>query len=335
MPQQILSSFDPTIEARVLSRWPLLYSAGADVELDRPAHVRAGSGLTNLGDRLALIQDDANFVAIVDPVSRAVDSITLPALPCRQRQFDDLRGNRLEKLDLEACTSIREKDHQLLVALGSGSTPSRERIMVMKWPLLCEADICLYHAPIFYQCLRSQREFAGSELNLEGVAFLGGDVLRLFQRGNGAPRADCPPVNATCDVVWSDLRSHLHDPSTLTKPFNFKRYDLGELEGVRLTFTDGSVRNHTVYFTATAEASPDAIADGPVMGSVIGRIGADVHARYALILDEHGNRLAAKVEGLTFDSSAPNRGWISIDADDPTAPSELCEIELSGDWEDN
>lgn len=101
MPQQVIGSCDPSRQAQVLNRWPLYYSAGADIELDRPAHVRAGSGLTNLGTRLALIQDDANFVAILDPLTKTVDSIALPALPCRQRQFDDLRGNRLAKLDLE------------------------------------------------------------------------------------------------------------------------------------------------------------------------------------------------------------------------------------------
>ena len=334
MPSQFFGSCDPSIVARISDRWPLFYAAGADVLLDRPAHVRAGSGLTNLGNRLALIQDDANFVAILDPLGRIVDSIALPALPCRQRQFDDLRGNRLEKLDLEACTTIRENNDQLLLAMGSGSTPSRERILVMKWPLLSDADICLFHAPDFYQCLRSHQEFAGSELNIEGAAFLGGDVLRLFQRGNGALRDNCPPANATCDVSWSSLWSHLQGSSSLAKPFNCKRYDLGALDGVRLTFTDGSVRHHSLFFTASAEASPDAVADGPVVGSVLGRINADDSARWTLILDENGNRLAAKVEGLTLDSSDPNRGWISIDADDPSTPSELCEIRLSGDWAD-
>ena len=333
MPQQFLGSCDPSIEARVLYRWPLFYGAGADSQLDRPAHVRAGSGLTNLGNRLALIQDDANFVAILDPLGRTVESIALPELPCRQRQFDDLRGNRLEKLDLEACATIHENDRQLMVAFGSGSNAARERILVMKWPLLSDADICLFHAPEFYRCIRAEQEFAGSELNMEGAAFLGGDVLRLFQRGNGATRDGSLPINATCDISWSQLWSHLQGEARPVAPFNCKRYDLGSLDDVRLTFTDGSVRDHSVFFTATAEASPDTIADGPIMGSVLGRIEADGSARWTMILDEKGERLVAKVEGLTLDPLDPSRGWISLDADDPEAPSELCEIRLSGDWE--
>jgi hypothetical protein len=169
---QFLGSCDSSIAARVIDRWRLYYAAGADVLLDRPPHVRAGSGLTNLGNRLALIQDDSNFVAILDPASRTVDSIPLPALPCRQRQFDDLRGNRLEKLDLEACTTIRKDDVQLLVALGSGSTPSRERVLVMQWPLGSDADVCLYHTPDFYQCLRCCGFFCWLDLKFDVDSFM-------------------------------------------------------------------------------------------------------------------------------------------------------------------
>lgn len=157
-------------------------------------------------------------------------------------------------------------------------------------------------------------------------------MLRLFQRGNGVSREGLAPINATCDLSWSSLWFHLNGSASFPSPFNCQSYDLGSLEGVQLTFTDGSARDHAVFFTATTEASPDAIADGPVMGSAIGRIAPDGSVQWTPILDESGNRLVAKVEGLTFDSSDPNRAWISIDADDPQAPSELCEIKLSGNW---
>src|SRR5262245_27235494 len=129
----IRAQCDPGLTAKVRQRWALYYTAGEDRHLDRPAHVRAGSGLTRLGNRLALIQDDANVVAIIDPVSMAVESVVLPAHQGCIRQFDELRGNRLDKLDLEACTTVVEHDQQLLIALGSGSSPLRERIVVMKW----------------------------------------------------------------------------------------------------------------------------------------------------------------------------------------------------------
>ena len=85
---------DPALKAIVQKRVPLFYSQGADPVSDRPAHVRAGSSLSWLGDKLALIQDDANFLVLVDPESLNVEAITLVAGEAGARQFDDLRGNK-------------------------------------------------------------------------------------------------------------------------------------------------------------------------------------------------------------------------------------------------
>ena len=333
MPRMVHAQCDPTLTARVVRRWPLYYCAGADAPLDRPGHVRAGSGLTRLGGRLALIQDDANFVALFDPDGRGVESILLPAGLDGRRQFDDRWGNKKSKLDLEACTTVLEGDSQVLVAFGSGSSPAREYILVIERATSASPCIKLHHAPAFYAALRSHVDFAGSELNVEGAAYLGGDTLRLFQRGNGSIRGDQLPVNATCDVSWQTLRHHLDDAAAAPPtPENIVQYDLGLMEGVRLSFTDGAVRCGCVFFTATAEASPDAVQDGPVMGSILGEINEGGGARWAVLQDQDGGRLRSKVEGLSLDEHDRRRAWVSIDPDDPCAASEICEIELGGDW---
>src|SRR5262245_23940276 len=94
---------DPALQATLLECTPLLYTAGASSELDRPAYVRAGSSLHSHGDAFVLVQDDANFVALVRPDSWRVDAWTLPAGANARRQFDDVRGNKADKLDLEAA----------------------------------------------------------------------------------------------------------------------------------------------------------------------------------------------------------------------------------------
>src|SRR5262245_26061257 len=187
---------DPKLRAAVVSRRLLLYAAGADASLDRPAHVRAGSSLAWVGDRLAVVQDDALFLAFVDPVTARVDSIALPA-PDGVRQFDERRGNKKAKADLEACIAVRRADEQLLIAFGSGSSPVRERILVVRDPLgRARADFV--DASPFYALLRDPA-FAGSELNLEGAVVQGRDLV-LLQRGNGAPRGDLAPRDATARV---------------------------------------------------------------------------------------------------------------------------------------
>jgi hypothetical protein len=309
--------------------WPLYYSAGADAALDRPAFVRAGSGLATIGGRLAIIQDDAHFLAVVDIGRHHVDAIALPAGYGGGRQFDDLRGNRHWKLDLEACASLIDEGRELLVAFGSGSSPAREHILLVAWPAEHACDVRLLHAPEFYAALRADAGFAGSELNIEGAALLSGDSLRLWQRGNGAACQGCGPVNAACDISWRMLRAHLNDPaSPPPTPQNVTQYDLGRLDGVPLSFTDAAVRGHAIFFTATAEASPNTVEDGPVAGSVLGQIDAGGNATWTVLCDPHGGRLNGKVEGLCFDAEDANRAWILIDRDDPLAPAELCQVQL-------
>ena len=56
---------DASLSARVISRTALVYGAGADAALDRAPYVRAASSLNRFGDELAVIQDDANFLALI------------------------------------------------------------------------------------------------------------------------------------------------------------------------------------------------------------------------------------------------------------------------------
>ncbi|HEX8244150.1 MAG TPA: hypothetical protein VF541_11655, partial [Longimicrobium sp.] len=192
---------------------PLLYADGADPALDRPAHVRAASGAVLAGGRLAVVQDDANFIALVDPGTGRAAAVTLPAGEGGARQFDDLRGNKRFKLDLESCELLGDGDgREMLVAFGSGSTPLRERIVVARGLDGAEPQIEIVDASALYALLRAETDFAGSELNVEGAAKVGG-VLRLFNRGNGAPHGDLRPVNAKCDLALDALHAFLRDPT--------------------------------------------------------------------------------------------------------------------------
>ncbi len=72
---RIAAHRDPALRARIVRKVPLVYAAGADPALDRPAHVRAGSGLAWIGGVLAVMQDDANFIALADPVTGLVAAV--------------------------------------------------------------------------------------------------------------------------------------------------------------------------------------------------------------------------------------------------------------------
>ena len=313
-----------------MARSPLHYDEGADLSLDRPAHVRAGSSLARVPGGFALIQDDANFVAVIDRTGSSVRAIALPAGVGGRRQFDDRRGNKAHKLDLEACVAIVTEGDTLLIAFGSGSTPEREYVALIDGWEASAPHTTLVHAQRLYDLLRREHAFAGSELNIEGALYLG-DSLRLFGRGNGAPRANVRPVNATCDLDWPTLLAHLRAPDRdpPPSPANVVRYELGAIGGIPLSFTDATLCKNMILYSAAAEESPDAIRDGRVTGSAIGVIDAPGRVRWAPLTDTSRQLLPFKVEGLAAVDDATDRLYVVIDADDPEAPSELCTVELS------
>ncbi len=99
---------------------------------------------------------------------------------------------------------------------------------------------------------------------------------------------------------------------------------------MRLTFTDVATRDATrLLFLAAAEASPDTVRDGVVVGTALGVI-EGARARLTPIVDEQGAPFAAKAEGLALDPRDPSRAWVVLDRDDPELPAELCELALSG-----
>ena len=323
---------DPTLTARVIESRPLHYSAGADATLDRPGHVRAASSIARVGGRYAIVQDDANFIAVLGQ-DGSLEAITLPAGAGGERQFDDGRRNKHHKLDLEASIAIVEGSVTTLFAFGSGSLPARERVVIVTGWDGGPRSISIVSAPRLYSALRDAPEFSGSELNLEGAALMGGD-LWLFGRGNGARGGGREPLNATCTLDWATVAAHLAAPdgSEPPRPLRVATYDLGALTGTPLGFTDAMAVEGAFLYSAAAEASPDAVRDGPVAGSSLGVLVPGREPRWAPLIDGRGELFPGKVEGLAWADAARSRLCAVVDQDDPQVPSELCTIVLEGPW---
>ena len=337
----VRARIEPSLGARVISRTPLFYRQGADATLDRPAHVRAGSALARLGaGKLAVVQDDASFIAVLEGEAGSlaglvVRDVPLPA-PGGVRQFDDTRGNKHAKLDLEASLAL--DDGALLIAFGSGSTDARERVVLVERPGGDDPRATIVEPRALYASMRGELLFSGSELNIEGVAVAGEDVV-VFQRGNGAPSEGRAAVDATARIDRRALLAYLRglacgDGSACPPLRDIVQWDLGAMEGTRLTFTDGVAgRGAWTAFVACAEASPDATRDGPVTGVAMGRLDdrAGV-AELAPVADERGAPLVEKAEGIAFDDDDPRRAWLVVDRDDPASPAELLELRLGEGW---
>jgi hypothetical protein len=316
------------LRATIVRRIPLRYAEGSDESLDRPAHVRAGSGLVRLGGRIAIIQDDALFVALLDPASGDIAHVTLPAGEGGLRLFDEQRGNKQFKLDLEACTVVPCADGEALLAFGSGSTARRETLVLLK----ASGQIRMIEADRLYAALRAEEVFSGSELNVEGALYTEGR-LRLFNRGNGAPRNGLEPVNAVCELDWTEVEAYLDAPheNPLPRLQTVRQYDLGTLNSGKLGFTDASMTPFGLMYSATAEDSPDAVRDGVVTGSAIGLLPESSDPRWIELRLPDGELFPHKVEGLC-PADESGHLYLIVDVDDHTRPTELCEVAMSGPW---
>lgn len=315
---------------------PLRYTDAVSAEApDRPDHVRAGSGLCWWQGQLAVVQDDCHFLALVDPKTRAVRSVPLPAGPDGRRQFQQADGSKAHKADLEAV--VAWPDGQL-VGIGSGSTAARQRWLVAQAQPDGQVVARWLDASALYALLRADPAFAGSELNIEGAAVTGG-ALWLLQRGNGAATPDQQPVDALGWIAldsldlsgralrWRGPPPQLHVAATL---------DLGA-RPVRKTGTDLLCRDDagrvSWWLTVAAEASPDTYRDGEVVWSGLARLAAtDAAPVWELVplVDLHGGLTRDKLEGLAADPTQPGRFWAVVDADDPDKPCQLLELLVTG-----
>ncbi len=304
------------MKARLLSRTPLHYPDGASQLDDRPAFVRAASGLCWFGDELCIVQDDTSFLALYSE-ARGLRCMALPRGAGARRRFEEGLGNRLDKPDLEALVSVPTPRGPRLLAFGSGSLPLREVVAVID-PAGGRAEFI--GMMTFCQRLRDALELGPDELNIEGAALIG-DRLRFFQRH----------PSATVDVDVQAFVDWLFDAGEAPCPLlgNRRSYDLGARHGVPFGFTDAAALDaERIVFCAAAEDTDDPVEDGAVRGSLIGIIeGGEVSVTE--IADAQGNPLALKAEGIAVDPAQSGRLWLVHDADDAETPAELCIVELS------
>lgn len=312
---RIVARLDPTLEPVVSELAPLVYAGGGSAAQDVPPHVRAASALRRRGARLVIVQDDVNVLALHGD-DGAIEPVLLPLGPGGRRSFSDAAGNKHAKMDLEACALL--PDGRLL-ALGSGSTRAREQLVVLD----PAGTLRGVGASALYAALRAEPRFAGSELNVEGAA-VAGDALRLFQRGNGAPTDSAQPVNATADLDLAELLAWLDGTAAEPPaPRRIRQYELGRAAGAPFSFTDAAaLSDGRVAFIACAEASPDAVRDGAVLGCRFGLLDDD-GARIADIHDPDGRPTTLKLEGLEPRPSSPDAFDVVADVDRADQPALL------------
>ena len=288
-----------------------------DLDLDQapakgmPAHIASASGIAKRGDFVYVVGDDLLHVgvfALAGGGPGRLRRIFDGSLPTEESE------RQADKPDLEGLTTlppIEGEPNGGLLGLGSGS--SRERDRGFYWPFAADGTLDSEHRVLELRPVYdAMREELGGDINIEGAAVLG-DRLWLFHRGNegAAP-------NTVAEFELGDLSRTLRedlvvDPDELAE---MRSYELGELDGVPLCFSDATVLSEDlVCFSASAEGGED----GDVHGSVVGTISREGEVRRLRTIDSQW-----KVEGVhaTVDTGVIDFLFV-CDQDDADTPSPL------------
>jgi hypothetical protein len=299
---------------------PLLYDHGAHPLEDLPAHVRAASSIRRQGNRLVILQDDVSALAVLYPSTGSTYPILLPAGPEGARVFDDARGNKKLKLDLEACIVLPDGR---LVAFGSGSSPQREKIVTVAPGKGAMAQ--QMSGGDLYAGLRVHSDARGARLNIEG-AVVQGEWLRLLQRGNG--KRGFEPWNAILDVALDKFLGWLDGRHPFPPVHRILEVHLGDLAGVPFGFTDAAVTDDgRVALIACAEDTDDPLIDGPVMGCRFGWLDADDQSvAMTDVVNGDGQLTHLKLEGIEVRTGSGTVFDVVADMDRGDEPAQIAEL---------
>jgi len=258
-------------------------------------HVSAASGLVVRDDEFFVVADDEHHLGVFarGGAPGRLHRLLPGELPAGKRE------RKARKPDFEILLALPDRR---LLAMGSGSRPTRERAVLVGADL--EPVRTVDTAPL---CARLRTLLP--ELNLEGAA-LCGDEWVLVQRGSGVD-----PRNALLFLPRAQLEDGLARGTLEAATPRVVGFELGEVGGVRWSVTDAAFDDGDFWFTAVLEDTRDAYADGACHGSALARVTPAGQVRRLERLDTD-----AKVEGLAFEGDTV---WMVTDADDPDIPARL------------
>lgn len=278
--------------------------------------IQAASGLVKQSDTFYVIADD-ELSLVAFNLSEKLTGYLLPLLPGALPTNPQERKKL--KPDWEGLVYFPSKvGKEGLLTLPSGSKPNRQfgfflEINANKPSFPKQIDFSL-----LYQKL--QNEFA--ELNIEG-GLVTDSILKVFQRGNGSAGQ-----NAIIDLELQGIITDINTSGSIqaSRILNSTSYDLGNLNGSRLSFTDACMTNdNQIFFLAVAEQTLSTYDDGEYKGAVLGRID-----KTGQVIGVHELDCPYKPEGLWIEHKSDRYEiYVVTDADDPNRISTLYGGEFS------
>jgi len=282
---------------------------------ERNLPIAAASALLRVGDYLLVLSDDEREMAVIEDGTDEPGTL-IKVMDGTTPSSADERADH--KPDFECMAHFEPFDrfkHGAILGLGSGSAPDRNQATLLSLTSdgRPHSDFEVVDLGPLYERLREDIV----DLNIEGSAVVG-NVFRLMQRGNG-PEGRNARVDLAADAVRSALAGG--DPIPIDAVQTIEFYELGQLKGVELCFSDASpLPDGRMAFIASAEV------DGGYVGSSLGLMASNGTIEFNEPVDHD-----MKLEGLAADVLDDGRIRLLMvsDADDPDQPSPLMETHLS------
>jgi hypothetical protein len=243
----------------------------------------SASALEIIGPVAYVIGDDSPFMYLLDATT--LEARTRVAL-FDTAEFGTGRIPKSSKPDLEALVALTWPDGRAgVLALGSGSTPTREAGWFV--PVDGGAAVKVSLAGLHTQ-LRGLLP-PGETLNLEAAATSDAELL-LFQRATrqgeqvGSSLVFALPLAATLLLLTGQ--------TTVVPAPRGLRFELPDLGGCPAGFSGATFVDGQLFVSASVENTADAVLDGAVLGSFVGVVDlAAQTARFALLAWADGRAL--------------------------------------------
>lgn len=286
----------------------------------RPSFISAASGLVATDDHLYVVADDELSLGVFARRRDAIGALRrllpgeLPVEPKPRKKAKPDFENLLQVPPFGACP------HGALFAMGSGSTARRCRGVLLPFAAdgqLADSERIIDLAEFFAVVA----DHVGT-VNVEGGFFAARHFV-ILQRGNKGDGVNALVAFAASEVLEALARTDRLGP---LPPSIVRRYELGSVRGVPFGFTDGTpLHDGGFVFSAIAEDTTDAIADGACVGSAIGIIDAE-----GTVTRLHPLHEGAKVEGVHAAAVGDRIELLLVtDADDPAIPARLLSATLT------
>jgi hypothetical protein len=293
------------VKIRILERYAL-------------SEIPSASGLEILGDYHYVLSDDSPFLFCIDEKGQSKFRL-------RIKDSFEMRNGRIPKKikpDFESLSQLRLQGQEHLLLLGSGSAPLRHFALLFNTALFTQTPIEL--EPLYAHL---QSHLQPGSLNIEALA-ANETHLFFFQRGNVSGE------NTIFRCLQSDFIAYIQNIEQIPA-FDIFDFELPTFEGVQAGFSGAAWLPERGYllFAASLEDTQDAIADGVVLGSMIGLIDLDENApriKQELLTEANGSIYRGKVESVAYwRASGPDSFLAKAVTDSDGGHSELLVLEIS------